>query len=112
MSEPTIHPKGSPILAPVHRLGTRAIDIVTHTGSVLLLVIEALRWFFRNFANRKRMGTGAISMQIIRIGVRSIFIVSLVSFSVGLILALNMAPPLDQFGSPLIGPPRLSSMTT
>src|SRR5690606_15710918 len=29
----------------------------------------------------------------------SIFIVSLVSFSVGLILALNMAPPLDQFGS-------------
>lgn len=99
MSEPTIHPKGSPILAPVHKLGTRAIDIVTHTGSVLLLVIEAMRWFLRNFANRKRMGTGAISMQIIRIGVRSIFIVSLVSFSVGLILALNMAPPLDQFGS-------------
>ncbi|MCA9272620.1 MAG: ABC transporter permease, partial [Phycisphaerales bacterium] len=56
-------------------------------------------WFLRNFKNRKRMGTGAISTQIIRIGVRSIFIVSLVSFSVGLILALNMAPPLDQFGS-------------
>ncbi len=99
MSEPKTQPKGSAILAPVHRLGSRAIDIVTHTGTVLLLVIEALRWFVKNFASRKRMGTGAISTQIIRIGVRSIFIVSLVSFSVGLILALNMAPPLDQFGS-------------
>lgn len=92
------HPARSP-LAPVHRLGSRAIDIVTHTGSVVLLVREALRWCLYNLTHRKRMGTGAISLQIIRIGIRSIFIVSLVSFSVGLILALNMAPPLDQFGS-------------
>lgn len=91
-------PARSP-LAPVHRLGSRAIDIVTHTGSVVLLVREALRWCLYNLTHRKRMGTGAISLQIIRIGIRSIFIVSLVSFSVGLILALNMAPPLDQFGS-------------
>ncbi|MCB9837570.1 MAG: ABC transporter permease [Phycisphaera sp.] len=99
MSEQPSQPAPPAILAPVYKLGGHAIDIVTHTGSVLLLVIEALRWFLRNFKNRKRMGTGAISTQIIRIGVRSIFIVSLVSFSVGLILALNMAPPLDQFGS-------------
>ena len=99
MSEQPTQPASPAILAPVHKLGGRAIDIVRHTGEVLLLVIEALRWCLRNFTNRKRMGTGAISTQIIRIGVRSIFIVSLVSFSVGLILALNMAPPLDQFGS-------------
>jgi len=99
LSEQPSQPAPPAILAPVYKLGGHAIDIVTHTGSVLLLVIEALRWFLRNFKNRKRMGTGAISTQIIRIGVRSIFIVSLVSFSVGLILALNMAPPLDQFGS-------------
>ena len=87
------------LLAPVHRIGNRAIGIVAHTGAVALLVAEALKWFLRSFTHRKRMGTGAITHQIVRIGVRSIFIVSLVSMSVGLILALNMAPPLDQFGS-------------
>jgi len=35
----------------------------------------------------------------VRIGVQSIFIVSLVSASIGFILALQMAPPLESFGS-------------
>lgn len=99
MTESRSQPASRSPLAPIYRLGSRAIDVVTHVGSVVLLVREALRWFLYSFTHRKRMGTGAITLQIIRIGVRSIFIVSLVSFSVGLILALNMAPPLDQFGS-------------
>ncbi|GAB5495988.1 MAG: ABC transporter permease [Phycisphaerales bacterium] len=79
-------------------LGKRALGVIEHTGTVLLLVIEAVHWFIKSLG-KGRVGTGAMTSQIIRIGVRSIFIVSLVSFSVGLILALNMAPPLDQFGS-------------
>lgn len=79
-------------------LGKRALGVIEHTGTVLLLVIEAVHWFIKSMG-KGRVGTGAMTSQIIRIGVRSIFIVSLVSFSVGLILALNMAPPLDQFGS-------------
>lgn len=99
MPDPRSHPAPRSPLDPVYRLGSRAIGVVAHVGSVALLVREAMRWFLIGFTRRKRMGTGAITLQIIRIGVRSIFIVSLVSFSVGLILALNMAPPLDQFGS-------------
>ncbi len=79
-------------------LGKRALGVIEHTGTVLLLVIEAVHWFIKSLG-KGRVGTGAMTAQIIRIGARSIFIVSLVSFSVGLILALNMAPPLDQFGS-------------
>ncbi|RNC81023.1 MAG: ABC transporter permease [Phycisphaera sp.] len=79
-------------------LGKRTLGVIEHTGTVLLLVIEAINWFIKSLG-KGRVGTGAMTAQIIRIGVRSIFIVSLVSFSVGLILALNMAPPLDQFGS-------------
>ncbi len=82
----------------VEWLGGRALGVLTHVGTVLLLVVEALRWFFKS-CSKKRVGTGAMTSQVIRIGVRSVFIVSLVSFSIGLILALNMAPPLDQFGS-------------
>jgi phospholipid/cholesterol/gamma-HCH transport system permease protein len=92
------HKKRSAPIDFVEWLGGRAIGVVSHVGTVLLLVIEALRWFFKS-CSKKRVGTGAMTSQIIRIGVRSVFIVSLVSFSIGLILALNMAPPLDQFGS-------------
>lgn len=79
-------------------MGKRVLGVVLHTGYVLLLVVEAVRWFLKSCFKR-RVGTGAMTSQIVRVGVRSIFIISLVSFSVGLILALNMAPPLDQFGS-------------
>jgi phospholipid/cholesterol/gamma-HCH transport system permease protein len=48
---------------------------------------------------RVRIGRPAIISQIVRVGVRSIFIISLVSGAVGLILVLQMAPPLDKFGS-------------
>lgn len=92
------HTKRTSPLDFVEWLGSRALGVIEHTGAVLLLVIEAVRWFIKS-CGKRRVGTGAMTAQIIRIGVRSIFIVSLVSFSVGLILALNMAPPLDQFGS-------------
>ncbi|MEM7755618.1 MAG: ABC transporter permease, partial [Planctomycetota bacterium] len=60
---------------------------------------EAIGWILRAFARRRvRLGRIAIVSQIVRIGVRSIFIVSLVSGVVGLILALQLSPPLDDFG--------------
>jgi len=83
----------------IDSIGGRAINIVRHTGVVVLLVIAAFRWIISGCIGNRRIGRAAIVSQIVRIGVRSIFIVSLVSASVGIILALNMAPPLDQFGS-------------
>jgi phospholipid/cholesterol/gamma-HCH transport system permease protein len=47
---------------------------------------------------RVRLGVAGIVAQIVRIGVRSVFIVSLVSACVGLILAFQLAPPLEEFG--------------
>jgi phospholipid/cholesterol/gamma-HCH transport system permease protein len=63
------------------------------------LFVDTLHWIFRGIATRKtRLGKRAIVAQIVRIGVRSVFIVALVSGCVGLILAFQLAPPLDQFG--------------
>jgi len=78
----------------------RILDMLDQIGAVFLLLIEAIRWIIRSVTRKKvRIGRSAIVSQIVRVGVRSIFIISLVSGCVGLILVLQMSPPLDKFGS-------------
>lgn len=104
--EPTSKPKNSPLgllffvaLYPIALLGRRVLGILDHTGEVLYLLSDTFRWLFRGiFKSGYRLGKNAIISQICRIGVQSIFIVALVSGAVGLILALQLSPPLDDFG--------------
>ncbi|PCI08791.1 hypothetical protein COB72_07535 [bacterium] len=87
------------MLYPIAVLGRRMIGILEHTGEVIYLLMDASRWLWRGVFNKKyRLGKSAIVSQICRIGVQSIFIVALVSGAVGLILALQLSPPLDDFG--------------
>jgi phospholipid/cholesterol/gamma-HCH transport system permease protein len=87
------------VVTPLEFLGERMFDLLDHVGGVLLLLGKALGWIGRAIWTRKtRLGRAAIVSQIIRVGVRSLLIVSLVSGSVGLILALQLAPPLEEFG--------------
>ena len=80
-------------------IGRRLLGILEHSGEVLYLLIDTVRWIVRGIFRKKyRLGKNAIVSQICRIGVQSIFIVALVSGSVGLILALQLSPPLDEFG--------------
>lgn len=77
----------------------RVVAILDQIGASWQLFLETLSWLLRSLVNRKvRIGRPAIVSQIVRIGVRSILIVSLVSGCVGFILAFQMAPPLDDFG--------------
>lgn len=83
----------------VAALGERAISLLAHIGDMVLLFGAVIRWIGRGATSSKvRRGGSAVVFQIVRVGVRSIFIVSLVSGCVGLILALQLAPPLDTFG--------------
>ncbi len=87
------------LLFPIAIIGRRTLGILNHSGEVLYLLIDASKWLLRGVFQRKyRLGKNAIVSQICRIGVQSIFIVALVSGSVGLILALQLSPPLDEFG--------------
>jgi phospholipid/cholesterol/gamma-HCH transport system permease protein len=82
------------------RLGERVIAVIEHIGSVVNLMSEMMHWIIRRFTGAgTRLGIRAIATQVVRVGVRSVAIVSLVSGCVGLILVLQMAPPLDNFGS-------------
>ncbi len=61
-------------------------------GEVSKLVVDAF------VLRRVRFGKAAFVTQIVRIGVRSIGIVCLVCGCIGLILAIQMQPPLAEFG--------------
>lgn len=81
-------------------LGARIIGLLEHIGSCMYLLGEAGKWLFRGAVlKRVRFGWGAIIAQMVRVGVRSIGIVAIVSGAVGFILAFQLAPPLDEFGS-------------
>ncbi|MBX9737797.1 MAG: ABC transporter permease [Phycisphaerales bacterium] len=87
------------LAVPVSFVGARGVALLEHIGAIGGLTFETLRWIYRAFTRKRvRMGVPAIMSQIVRVGVRSLLIVSLVSGCVGLILVLQMAPPLDQFG--------------
>ncbi len=92
-------PRHGLLLGAVERLGDKMLGIVEHVGTATNLVREMNRWIARRFTGKRvRLGYPAIVAQIVRVGVRSVGIVSLVSGCVGLILVLQMAPPLDDFG--------------
>lgn len=81
-------------------LGRRAVGMLDHIGGLWWLLVESVRWMLLAFVNKRiRIGRVAITAQLIRIGVSSVAIVSLVSGSIGFILGFQMAPPLDNLGS-------------
>lgn len=87
------------ITSPLEFVGGRAIQVLEQTGASLFLLVRSTAWVLRAmFHKRTRLGRPAIITQIVRIGARSVLIVSLVSGCVGLILAFQLSPPLDQFG--------------
>ncbi len=91
--------RGATLLTPFGFLGARTINILEHIGTLVHLHFEASSWVLLAATTRNiRLGRTALVTQICRVGVQSVFIVSLVSFAVGLILALQLSPPLDEFG--------------
>lgn len=97
--------RGVPGTGAVASLGARSIRTVEHVGAVFYLLVDATHWLWRGLTVRRtRVGKRAIISQVVRVGVSSIFIVALVSSAVGFILALQMAPPLDELGGKLLVP--------
>ena len=94
------------LLKPLDMLGrvgiagvSSATGFLEYFGGVWLLITNALHWIWRSMTNRKiRFGRPAFYVQLVRLGVRSVGVIMLVSFCIGLILALQMAPPLEEFG--------------
>ncbi len=68
-------------------------------GGVWWLIRDVLTWVWRSLTQRRvRFGRTAAVTQLVRIGARSVGIVMLVCGCIGFILALQMEPPLAEFG--------------
>jgi phospholipid/cholesterol/gamma-HCH transport system permease protein len=68
-------------------------------GGVGYLIFDVTVWIWRSLTQRRvRFGRTAIITQMVRIGTNSIGIVMLVCGCIGFILALQMQPPLADFG--------------
>jgi phospholipid/cholesterol/gamma-HCH transport system permease protein len=73
---------------------------VAYVGGLSLLVLRTMSWLMRScFDPSVRFGRFALYAQIVRVGINSMFVTTLVSGCIGLILALQMAPPLEEFGA-------------
>jgi phospholipid/cholesterol/gamma-HCH transport system permease protein len=83
----------------IDRLGRPAVAGLSYVGGLALLIWESLLWVYRSVVLRRvRFGRFALYTQMVRLGARSIGVVVLVNGCIGLILALQMAPPLEEFG--------------
>ncbi len=101
MSDSPASPAAAPpaLTRALTALGRPVVNMLRYLGGAATLLAHTARWTLRTTASRQaRFGRSAFYAQIVRIGVRSIGVVALVSGCIGLILALQMAPPLQPFG--------------
>lgn len=88
------------ITRPITAVGAFAIDTLSFVGGLGYLLLDTARWVRRGLFDKRgrRMGWRNLWAQMDRVGVRSIPIVCLVLFCIGAILAMQMAPILDDYG--------------
>lgn len=87
------------IARPISLLGAAAISLIEFIGGLGYLLLDTAVAARTLFAKRAaKLAWANLWAQMVRVGVRSIPIVSLVLFCIGAILALQMAPILKRFG--------------
>jgi phospholipid/cholesterol/gamma-HCH transport system permease protein len=89
------------IFRPVTALGGRFLGFVEFFGGIGYLWGDTVLAIPKALADKRgrRLGWANLWAQMVRVGVRSIPIVSLVVFCIGAILALQMAPILRRYGA-------------
>jgi phospholipid/cholesterol/gamma-HCH transport system permease protein len=78
----------------------RLVDNVRYLGGIGYLIGDTFRWMARGLHNRRaRVSPSVLAAQMVRVGVRSIPIIILVQTFIGIILALQLAPTMQDYGS-------------
>ena len=83
----------------IERLGAASLSGLRYAGGMTLLLVASLRWTMQGLVLRtSRFGAAAFAAQVVRVGVQSLPIVVLVQVFIGVILALQLTPPLAVWG--------------
>ncbi len=109
MSETPVQPEqtdGGLVVKTLEAIGertarwARSVDaLFVFIGGATSLIGETLQWVVRSvFLREVRLGREKLLSQMVRVGIRSIPIVALVQVFIGIILALQMAPTLRDYG--------------
>ncbi|MCC7191857.1 MAG: ABC transporter permease [Phycisphaeraceae bacterium] len=87
------------IIRGLNALGRPVVNGIAYIGGLATLLSQTGGWIYRSMILRQvRVGRPAIYSQMVRLGVRSVGVICLVSACIGLILAFQMAPPLAEYG--------------
>ena len=87
------------IVAVLHRVGGFSLDLLADTGAVWHLAVRAVSSAVLGPFRGERLRGGAIVEQCLRAGYGSLPLVALISFLVGIIMALQSAYQLRQLGA-------------
>lgn len=99
MPQTVDQPKRPLIVRTFEPWGAMWLRVFSLIGGVSYLIRDVASWVGRSlFTRRVRFGRSALVTQLVRTGVRAVGIVTLVCGCVGFILALQMEPPLADFG--------------
>ncbi|MBN2584658.1 MAG: ABC transporter permease [Planctomycetes bacterium] len=82
----------------VERLGSFGNDGFCYVGGLGYLAWDTVRWSLRALVGRPRISWGALTFQMVRVGIQAIPIIALVHFFIGMILPFEMAPVLRDYG--------------
>ncbi|NOZ60857.1 MAG: MlaE family lipid ABC transporter permease subunit [Calditrichaeota bacterium] len=94
---PEPEPPRSPIF--FERMGDFAVRVYRNSYLLLLLAADIFYWSVAGIFQHKGQREGSFVQQSLLIGVNALLIVGLISFLIGLILALQSAAQLRQFGA-------------
>ena len=84
---------------PIEVLGARVLAVIVYSGGLGLLLGSTIKWAFKGLASKKvKLDRNDLSIQMIRVGLKSLGIVCLVQGFIGVILVLQMTPPLADYG--------------
>jgi len=84
---------------PVRILGAGLLGGAEYVGGMAILLARALqRAALGLFTSREKFSGASLAQQVVRLGVKSLPIVALVQVFIGVILALQMTPPLELYG--------------
>ena len=86
---------------PISAIGSGTLGLLEFVGGLGYLLLDTVRAIRRGLFSKRgrRMGWRNLFAQMVRVGVRSIPIVSLVLFSIGAILVFQIAPVLKNYGA-------------
>src|SRR5271163_1572644 len=89
------------VLRPIVLLALTTVNVFRFLGELTYLIGDALAGIPRSLFDKqgRRLGWTNLWAQMVRVGVRSIPIVSLVLFCIGAILSLQMVPILRDYGA-------------